>query len=83
VVEVPQDQNDLEFQAFLSWNSALMVPVTLANLPPNGLIFLGVDPLVAWCKHAGVMLYAVKLGQFGTGARFQQAGSAHLVQRSP
>ena len=52
------DQNDDNYQAFLKWNNASQEPVDLNNLPSGSLTCLGVEPVVAWCKHVPKVLFA-------------------------
>jgi hypothetical protein len=80
LVKVPLDANDAQYQAFLAWIKALFGPVELTNWPPNAIVCLAVGPLVAWCKHAGVMLFAGQRGStFGT-ERYQEAGTTRLLR---
>jgi hypothetical protein len=69
-VRVPLDENDAH-QAFRAANPSL----NLTKLPSGALVCLGVEPLVAWCKHAGIMLYA----EFdeGRGARRFKTDGIH------
>src|SRR5260370_20121 len=84
-VRVRLDPNDAEYQAFIAWNNThSRVPVELTALPSNSLVCLGVDPLVAWCKHVPKMLFAKfdeesRLGSFHTEG-IHDAGTARLCR---
>jgi hypothetical protein len=79
VINVPLDPTDSQNQRFVSWNQSQQPIVDLSVLP-EGLVFLGIEPLVAWCKHTGLMLHTRPgLGGFATEAPHRPGGTTTFV----